>query len=239
MTRFYWLRHPEKSRYTGHLNARHKWLLPGVQCPKCGVVRTGGLASYPSVDLSSLPDEKAFRNPRFETLEEFERIRERVRPLVPPEAELLPGSYLGPMVGTATGNFSPLFFSQVDLAVAQREALEQLQAEGVRGLRGFPTPGLRFRTKKNPPELLELEIFLHGRLHPDCIPPRPPPCPLCGRDSFRRPEEPILDAASLPTHTDLFRLGDFDSMLIGTERFVDAVQRLELDALDPQELPVR
>jgi uncharacterized double-CXXCG motif protein len=239
MTRFYWLRHPEKSRYTGSFNARPKWLLPGVRCPNCGVVRTGGLACYPSADLSSLPDEKAFRTPRFETIEEFERIREQVRPLVSPGAELLPGTYLGPMVGTATGNFSELFFSFVEMPVVQREALEQLQAEGVRGLRGVPTTGLRFRTKKNPPELLELEIFPHGRLHPDCTPPRPPPCPLCKRDAFPRPEEPILEAASLPTHTDLFRVGDFDSMIIGTERFVDAVHRLDLDELDPQELPVR
>ena len=238
MTRFYWLRHPEKSRYTGSLNARHKWLLPGVRCPECGIAWAGGLAAYPSAGLSSLQDHKEFRNPRFEPIEEFVRIHEQVRPLAPPGAQLLPGTYLGPLVGTATGNFSPLFFSWVDMPLAHREALEQLRAEGVRGLHGFPTE-LRFRTKKHPPELLELEILPHGRLHPDCTPPRPPPCPKCGRESFTRPEEPILEAASLPTHTDLFRVGDYDSMLIGTERFVEAVRRLGLEEVATQELPTR
>jgi uncharacterized double-CXXCG motif protein len=238
MTRFYWLRHPEKSRYTGGLNARHKWILPCVFCPECGNSWPAGLTSYPSGNLSSLPEQKEYRDVRFGPFEEFVRVRERVRPLVSPGAQLLPGTSLGPLVGTATGNFSPLFFSWVDMPLVQREALEQLQAEGVRGLSGFPTE-LRFRTKKNPPELLELEIFPQGRLHPDCTPPRPPPCPTCGLDSFTRPEEPILEAASLPTHTDLFRVGDFDSMIIGTERFVEALSRLELDEADPQELPVR
>ncbi len=115
--------------------------------------------------------------------------------------------------------------------------MENLQAEGVRGLRGFPTE-LRFRQKKHP-ELLELEILPHGRLHPDCTPERPPPCPKCGRDYFARPEDPILDATSLPTHTDLFRLADFETTFIATERFVDAVRRLRLDGAEFRELPVR
>jgi uncharacterized double-CXXCG motif protein len=238
MTRFYWLRHPKKSRYTGSLNARHKWLLPSVFCPQCGIAWPGGLTAYPSADLTSLPEHKKHRDVRFGPYEEFVRVRELVRPLASPGARLLPGTCLGPLVGTATGNFSLLFFYYVDMPLAHREALEQLRAEGVRGLHGFPTE-LRFRTKKNPPELLELEILPHGRLHPDCTPPRPPPCPTCGRDSFTRPEEPILDAASLPTHTDVFRLTDISSILIGTERFVEAVQRLDMDELEPQELPVR
>jgi uncharacterized double-CXXCG motif protein len=238
MTRFYWLRHPKKSRYTGNLNARHKWLLPSVFCPECRNPWPGGLTAYPSGDLSSLSEQKEYRDVRFGPLEEFERARERVRPLVSPGAQLLPGTSLGPLVGTATGTFSALFFYFVDMPLAHREALELLRAEGVRGLRGFSTE-LRFRTRKDPPELLELELLPHGRLHPDCTPPRPPPCPTCGLDSFTRPEEPILDAASLPTHTDLFRVGDFDSMIIGTERFVEALWRLELDEVAPQELPVR
>jgi uncharacterized double-CXXCG motif protein len=238
MTRFYWLRFPENSRYTGNLNARHKWLLPGVRCPECKATWAGSSSSYPSADLSSLPEREHYKKARPEPFEEFARLRELVRPLLPPGAALLPGANFGPLIGTATGTFSPLFFYFVEMPVAHREALEQLQAEGVRGLRGFPTE-LSIRTRKTPSELLELEILAHGRLHSDCTPPRPPPCPLCGRDAFTRPEEPILEAASLPTHTDVFRLTDVESMLIGTERFVEALWRLDLDELEPQELPVR
>jgi uncharacterized double-CXXCG motif protein len=122
--------------------------------------------------------------------------------------------------------------------LVRRDTLERLQKAGVRGLLGCPTQ-LRFR-KKDAPELLELQIEPRGRLHPDCIPPEvPPPCPTCGRHGFRRPDEPILDEASLPADLDLFRVGNYASMVIGTEHFMEAVRRLELDGITFRELPTR
>nr|BDT31822.1 hypothetical protein MFMH1_14910 [Myxococcus sp. MH1] len=98
---------------------------------------------------------------------------------------------------------------------------------------------LRFR-QKNPPELLEIQLNPVGKLHSDCMPPdHPPPCSTCGRLNLRWPEAPILDAASLPMELDLFRLGNFATMLIGTERLVDTVSRLQLDGITFRELPTR
>jgi uncharacterized double-CXXCG motif protein len=196
------------------------------------------MTGYPSADLSSLPERKELEIPRPEPFDEFVRLRELVRPFVPPGAQLLPGAEFGPLVGTASGTFSPLFFYFTQMPVIQREALERLRAEGIRGLRGFPTE-LRFR-QKNHPELLELEFLPQGRLHVDCLPPdRPPTCEKCGRKGFKRPDDLILDADSLPREQDLFRLADFESTFICTERFVDAVRRLELDGVDFLEVPVR
>ncbi|HZH76037.1 MAG TPA: double-CXXCG motif protein [Archangium sp.] len=238
MRKFYRLQFPEQSRYTGELSAAHKWRLPGLRCPECGASWAGSATAFPSVDLSALPEQAEFEKPRPEPFDEFARLRELVRLLVPPGAQLFPGATFGPLIGTARGTFSPLFFFFPQMPLIHREALEQLQAEGVRGLRGFPTE-LRFRQKKHP-DLWELEILAHGRLHPDCTPPgRSPPCPKCGRDYFTLPDAPILEAASLPTHTDLFRLSDFETILIGTERFVDAVRRLALEDVDIRELPIR
>ncbi|MFY0572433.1 double-CXXCG motif protein [Archangium lansingense] len=237
MTKFYSLDWPRHSRYTGRITATHKWRLPGVHCPKCETTWAGSATAFPNVDLSSHPEEKEFKEARPEPLEQFERLRELVRPLVPPGAQLLPGAKLGPLVGTALGTFSQIFLYDPDMPLIQRKALEQLQAEGIRGLKGFPTE-LRFR-QKNHPELLELEILPQGRLHPSCTPERPPPCRRCGRDSFMLPDELILDAASLPADTDLFRLTDFETVFIGTERFVETVRRLNLEEVDIRELPVR
>ncbi len=238
MTKFYRLRAPRTSRYTGHISARHKWgALPGLHCPECKATWAGSYTAYPSVDLSSLPERGEYEKARSEPFEEVMRLRELVRPLVPHGSPLRPGATFGPLVGTATGTFGPLFFQLLGATLIRREALEQLQTEGIRSPRGFPTE-LRFR-QKNHPELLELEILAHGRLHPACTPERPPPCPKCDRDDFTFPDDPILDAASLPTHTDLFRLSDFETIFIATERFVDAVRRLELDEVDIRELPVR
>jgi uncharacterized double-CXXCG motif protein len=189
------------------------------------------------VDLSQLPESGEFEKARPEPFIEFSRLRELVRPLAPPDVELPPGTGFGPLMGRASGKLAAFEWLTAVLLV-RRDAMEHLQAEGVRGLLGCGT-ALRFR-QKNPPELLELQIEPRGRLHPDCIPPEvAPPCATCGRFALTRPDEPILDAASLPTDRDLFRVGNFATMLIGTERFIEAVRRLELDGLIFRELPTR
>ncbi|HZH75223.1 MAG TPA: double-CXXCG motif protein, partial [Archangium sp.] len=139
MPKFYWVEFPEQSRYTGNLNASHKWGLSGAHCPECGAISAGSATGYPSVDLSSLPEREKFVNARPTSYDEFVRLRELVRPLVPPGAQLKPGAKFGPLVGTVTGTFSPLYFYFIEMPVVHREALDKLQAEGVRGLRGFST----------------------------------------------------------------------------------------------------
>jgi uncharacterized double-CXXCG motif protein len=190
------------------------------------------------VDLSGLAGHQKMERGRLEEdFTEYERLRERVRPFVPAGTHLRPGTVFGPLVGTARGSFGQLVMQYGWELLIRREALEQLQAEGLRGLKGCGTQ-LRFR-QKNAPELLDLQIEPHGLLHPDCLPERPPPCSRCGRDGFSRPEQPLLDAASLPEDRDLFRLTNFLTMLIGTERFVDTVRRLGFEEVAFRELPVR
>ncbi|MFY2556357.1 double-CXXCG motif protein [Corallococcus terminator] len=240
MTRFFWLREDEAAAtaYDGEFNAAHKWGLPGVSCPTCGATWSGSGREYPCVDLSHLPEHHEFEKARLESFPEFARLRELVRPLAPLDAVLTPGTAFGPLVGRAFGEFGPFGWWGNSMLLVRRETLEQLQSEGVQGLLGGRTE-LRFR-KKNPPELLELQIELRGRLHLDCIPPDAPPyCHACGRHGFGRPDEPILDAASLPQELDLFRVGNFATMLIGTERFMDAVHRLGLVGMTFRELPTR
>ncbi|MBZ4419753.1 double-CXXCG motif protein [Myxococcus sp. RHSTA-1-4] len=239
MSRFFWLDEDDAvvAQYGGYIDASHRWGLPGVRCPTCDTTWSGTGHCYPCVDLSQLPERDEFKKPRPEPFTEFARLRELVRPLAPPGATLPPGTGFGPLVGRASGKLAA-FEWLISVVLLRRDALEQLQAEGVRGLLAGPT-ALRFR-QKNPPEFLELQIEPRGRLHPDCIPPDvPPPCPTCGRFRLTRPDEPILDAASLPTDRDLFRLGNFATMVIGTERLVDAVRRLELDGITFRELPTR
>jgi uncharacterized double-CXXCG motif protein len=237
MTRFFWLREDEvaAAHFNGGFDAAHKWGLPGVMCPGCGVTWSSWGHQYPGVDLSQLAERKEFEKARPEPFAVFARLRELVRPLCPGDALLPAGTTLGPLVGRASGEFGPFAWQGSSLLLVRRDALVRLQGEGVRGLLGCRTE-LRFR-QKNPPELLELQIEPHGRLHPDCIPPDvPPPCTTCGRFTLTRPDTPILDAASLPMDRDVFRIGNFATMLIGTERFMEAVRRLDLDGITFREL---
>jgi uncharacterized double-CXXCG motif protein len=237
--RFYWLRGVENPRYSGGYDDEHKWGLPGIHCPLCQAIWSTAGVAYPSVDLSHFPEREKYLARLEEDYSEFERLREQVRPLVPPGVALPPGTNFGPFVGAARGEFGPLCLHNPWTLLSRPEPLERLAAEGLQGLKGCRTE-FRFR-KKNPPELLELELLPHGRLHPDCLPAdRPPICPKCERFGIRRPDEPLLDAATLPSHLDLFRMEDMVTMLIATERFVEAVRRLGYEQdLVFRELPLR
>ena len=229
----------KSSAYTGYIDGTHKWVLPGILgCPGCKASWGAGAKSYPSVDLTPVASLADFEEPRAEPIEEYERLRELVRPLLPPGAVLEPGTALGPFVGKAQGRFGALVAINPWVLLMQREALEKLQAEGLRGLKGCQTQ-LRFR-QRNSPELLEIEILPLGRLHPDCLPPgRQPPCPRCGRRGLTLPKDRLLDTSTIPTHLDVFRLEDFSTVIVCTERFVEACRRLNLDGVAFQSLPTK
>lgn len=225
-------------RYTGEYRASRKWRLPGVHCPACGATWGGGLV-FPCVDLSGLPVSRMLGEARLEEdFEAFERLREQLGVMVPAGAPLWPGSGFGPLVGTAHGSFGQLHMQYANSLLVRREALEQLLAEGIRGLNGCRTE-LRFR-QKQAPELLELQPEPHGRLHPDCIPhDKRTPCARCGRWGFAIPDELILDRASLPGQLDLFQLSQLATLIVASERLVEAIRRLGFEEVSIRELSLR
>jgi uncharacterized double-CXXCG motif protein len=179
------------------------------------------------VDLTPVLALADFETARAEPIEEYERLCELIKPLLPRGAKLEPGTHLGPFVGRAQGSFGQLVMPLPWVLLVKLEALEKLQAQGLRGLKGVRTQ-LRFR-QRNSPELLELELLPVGRLHPDCLPPgREPPCPRCGREDLTLPDDMLLDAATLPRDVDVFRLEDFSTVMVCTERFVEACLHLGL-----------
>jgi len=217
--------------YTGCIDGSHKWRLPSVICPDCQPTWSDGSTPYPSVDLSPIVSLADFENARSEPIEEYERLCELVRPLLPPGTVLASRSTFGPFVGRASGQFGPFVFPGSGALMVRREVLENLQVEGVRGLKGYRTI-LRFRQRVSP-ELLELEVLPAVRLHKKCLPRRrKPPCARCGHHDLSRPNELILDAATIPSDVDLFRLVEFPRTIVCTERFYDAYYHLRLDGID-------
>ncbi|WP_309893258.1 double-CXXCG motif protein [Archangium sp.] len=236
--RYFKVKEDRSEGYSGSIDGVHQWGLPGLlNCPVCKTTWSGGAKVYPSVDLTPVTALADFETPRPEPIEEYERMCELVRPLLPPGAVLEPGTAFGPFVGKAQGRFGAYAAPLSWWPMMQREALEKLQAEGLRGLKGCPTQ-IRFRQRASP-VLLELELLPVGHAHPDCLPPnRKPPCPRCGRVGLTRPNPLVLDASTLPEHLDLFRLRDFSTTVVCTERFVEACQRLGLDGITFSALPV-
>lgn len=151
---------------------------------------------------------------------------------------LEPGARFGPLMGTGSGHFGQLFMPVPWSLYVRREALEKLREASVQGLHGCPID-VRFRVKR-PPHLLELQLEMYGEFHPDCLPPdRKAPCPTCGNDFLKLPDQPILAAQSLPAALDVFRLVQWSTLIIASERLVDAARRLDLDGVSFEELEAR
>ncbi len=237
--KFYGITGDQAPRYTGYLNAGHKWGLPGVEtCPTCGVGGGFGGLHYPCVDLSALPEREKFHEAQPVSYEEFIRLRELVRPLAPAWAALKSGASFGPVEGSGLGYFGQLYMQNPWTLFARREALVRLQQAGVRGLQGCPIK-VRFRTR-HAPELLELQLELRGQFHPECLSPdRNPTCPTCDNDPNPLPEKFWLAASSLPEDIDVFRFRAAPGFIFASERMVEAVKRLELDGVVFQEVEIR
>ncbi|MCY1032686.1 double-CXXCG motif protein [Corallococcus sp. BB11-1] len=234
----YFRLHPaEGPRFTGTLEGIHRWGLPGALCPVCQSGPGGLGEAYPSVDLAGWSHRRELEEPRQAPLEEYERLRLLLRPQAPPGALLLPEAEFGPTVGKAFGWWGDLHLPEPWTLVMKRGAVERLrEAMGIQ-LRACRMD-LRFQ-EIDTPDLLEIEIHPHGRLDDSCfLDGRERPCERCGRQGDILPDIPILDGSTLPVGQDLFRLADFTTIIIATERFVEAVNRLGLEGVVFKEVPV-
>ena len=226
------------SVYTGYINGTHKWGLPGILgCPGCKATWGGGAMAYPSVDLTPVVSLADFEEPRAEPIEEYERLRELVRPLLPPGALVEPGTALGPLVGKAQGRFGPLVTLNPWVLLMQREAAGETPGRGAAGTQGLshrvalpPAQLARVARAGNPPRGSLAPGLLAARTasrHVRVVDAADLPCP----------RSRLLDASTIPTHLDLFRLEDFSTVIVCTERFVEACRRLGLDGVSFQPLP--
>ncbi|MET0401097.1 MAG: double-CXXCG motif protein [Cystobacter sp.] len=234
----YFIIKPDDSgRFTGTIDGSHEWCLPGVICPACRATWSDGIRSYASVDLTPVKTLADFETPRAEPIEEYERLCALLRPLLPEGAQLNPGTALGPFSGRYQGRFGHLVAPDPWWLWVRRETLETLHAAGLQ------LTGCRAHLRSHQgglPELLELELHPHGRLHPDCLPvPRAVPCRCCGRTGLSLPDELVLDEGTLPAHLDMFRLEDFSSVIVCTNRFFTVYQDLGLTGVFFQPLPTR
>ncbi|CAM3845013.1 hypothetical protein G4177_28810 [Corallococcus sp. ZKHCc1 1396] len=223
--------------WTGSYQAEARWMLPGVECPACGETWSGIALAYPSVDLSEHPRRPEFEAPGPEPFASYARLAEQLGAWLPPGAQVEPGTTFGPLVGTARGKFGPLVLRDPWKLLVREDALQALQAARIQGL--APVRAELATASAPMPALYELELVARGRLHPSCLPSgTAPPCATCGRMGGPMPLDIRLEAASLPSGQDVFRLTDAVTLIIVSERFVEVARSLgPMDVLF-HELPV-
>jgi uncharacterized double-CXXCG motif protein len=220
--KFFEIREDEFRKKVPYIDAAHKWGLPGVQCPICNNWRSNVGLEYPSVDLTNFTDEKFYRKARSEPLSEFLKLKQEIAGAFPQLPMLKPGATFGSSVGKAVGRrFDGFVWRAWWTICLEASALEKLKNSGL-SLPNSVKAELKF--KKEEQEIFEFDLPLKGKLTNgvyDSIQLKY--CDACGRDSASKPDEILIEHSSLPTDIDIFRISNFTTIILVTERFVKTV----------------
>lgn len=223
--KFFQIREDQFRRKVGHIDAIHKWGLPGVNCPVCHQTWSTVGLEYPSVDLTNFLDEKLYRVARTERLDEFLRLRQKIADAFPQLMILKPGAEFGSSIGKAVGGRLDGFVWRAWWTICLEAcALEKLKDSGL-SLPNSVKAELKF--KKEEQEIFEFDLPLKGKLTNgvyDGIQVKY--CDGCGRDSASKPNKILIEHSSLPTNIDIFRISNFTTIILVTEKFVKTVTDL-------------
>ncbi|NVJ21204.1 MULTISPECIES: double-CXXCG motif protein [Myxococcus] len=206
------------------ISARRKWGLPGAACGKCFAEWATISLNYPSVDLSTLPEQREFVKARQEPWSEYIRLRDLVLPFMPDGALVRPGAGMGPLAGQVRGRPPAIAMDAPWNLFVQPAAVEALSEARLRGIKPVSTA---LKMAPDVPPLLELELLVAGDYAVECRSmPVGEPCPVCGSQEMTLvPARWWLDAATLPD-ADVFRFRPGPGHIIASERFVAVLQSL-------------
>lgn len=224
--KIYEIREDQYRKKAGYIEAIHKWGLPGVICPVCkSTWSTIGL-EYPTVDLNGFADETLYRKARTEPLDEFLKLRQKIKNAFPKLTVLNPGTEFGALKGKAIGLMDGFVWRSWWTISLARTALEQLKGSSLL-LPDSAKAELEFKREES--EIYELDLPLQGRLVNGIYDSSQLNyCVACGRDSISKPEKILIDNASIPNNIDIFRVSNFTTIILVTERFVETVNSLNI-----------
>lgn len=221
---------PDETADDYEIDATSKWGLPGVKCPACGSTWGTTGIEYPTVDISNESFANEYTRYWPVSLEELEALRARIRSRFPAGVPLPPGTQFGTLTGTASGTFPDFVWLSPWSLLIRRDAYAQLRAKNVRMPAAVP-PELKSHVN----DLLVLEILPLVSLAENSFLPGDEPCKSCGREG-RKVDVPVISRDSIPAEVDMFRPRNFPTYILGTERFKQAVDELELKGMVFQEL---
>jgi len=213
-----------------NLKAEHKWQLPMVYCSLCHQENGWPEFAYPSVDCSQLPNELAFKKrikAKTVDLLEMAVLQKQLEPLMPRGIIPRPFAQLGPLVGTASGLHGDFTWLTPWTPLIAPEAVHKLVRAGIVAPVTVKTE-IKARGKATF-QHLEIQAEPHGVLSERCFVRRRPNCPACGSSGVSDMIPPnLVRKSSIPSDIDLFRMRDWSTTVLVTERFAIAARHLGL-----------
>ena len=213
---------------SGYFEGFHKWKLPGVYCEVCGNSWATTGISYPSIELPMEIAKRVDNCSKLIPYDEFLGIKEQIRSFFPMITHIAPGTTFGPLDGAVYGGQVKGFIPSVpwDLLIAD-SVLTSLKVEV-----NLNVVGVNLKTDIGR-RIYEAELRPHGivgnkdetkRIYERCL--------YCGvKDDRRVPENIRLIKNSIPSEVDVFRLIDFPTVIIASERFAKIVNELNLNGI--------
>lgn len=223
--KFYSIEEDLGSKRTGRFEGTHRWCLPGIYCSFCGQTWSNVGISYPSIDFSGLEEQGRFMPSvvPLSTYIELERIVGKAFPDLP---VLRPGTEFGPLVGRIVEPINDFAWGMPWTLLVKKETLITFQSGGLKlpnSVRPLSKSGYEYS------QIAELEVLPYGRLINGVYEPEEMRiCPTCHRDSAKMPERIVVDISTVPPNTDIFRVSNFSTLLLVSERFRDTFETHKL-----------
>ena len=212
---------------TGYVEGDHPWRLPNrIGCPACGVYGAIG-ASHPTIDLSGFPEADTLSRDQGVSWREYSRQADALSAFLGDGPLLGPGDSFGRFEGRLVGKPAAFMEGDIELLFASAEALHALEGGGVAIP---PSAPARLRRGRKEVEMLELDLPRAGGFADESYPFLAHRCSVCGRMDGGL-ERMVLAEESLPESLDLFRPANHPTIIIASERFRDAAERLSLPEL--------
>lgn len=219
---------PDWERYDFELELKRQWRIPGVDCATCGAQWADAATIYASTSLEDLENSVSFIAPRNVPLDEFLALRNAVESANPEILELPPGTQFGRLVGEIHGQCTDLAVFPIASVLISLKAFKRLASV----LEMPATVAVNcLNNDESTDTILELDLPLLGNLTNPTITGSPDPCASCGRVGKSWPTDPVVEVAERNASVNLFRLRNFSTMIIASEKFVQTYKKLGMRGL--------
>jgi uncharacterized double-CXXCG motif protein len=200
------------------VDATHALALPGVTCGVCSRTWAVTGVAYPGISTSVIDFVKRDLRPAVASVEEFRRIQHVVARELQ-GAYLPPGTELGPLHGVAEGQASTFEWLDPWTLLLRSDVVPDLVR---RGITFTAVPARLTFAAPSGATLSELQIEPIARLADDPATRSFERCLECGYVGAQRTDSIVIAGDTVSEEVDLMRLRELPTVIVASERFVDA-----------------
>jgi Protein of unknown function (Gmx_para_CXXCG) len=166
----------------GPIEAKHRWLMPGIRCTVCNRAWSGQSLALPSVNLEGNPaDSRLQLEPYPVSPATWLQLAEQIRPAVPPGEPIRTGLDLGPLKGRSEEPFRVTWYTVSGVVLS-----EEVRDEFVSLTPRIPLIPADIQCD-NLPTCYEIEFRTYGAEMIQEVTDR---CDACGYDKVVYPVDP-------------------------------------------------